>query len=123
MTKSMKNIIIAIMIGVPVVLFALLLGSKVYAQSVEEARTEHREALESTYITTIRTMLDERGFENSGVNMTKVTNEWGEWEYTVTVYHDSFAWMEDAGKEELGNKLTETGEGSLGKISLTLLSR
>ena len=123
MTKSMKNIIVAIMIGVPVVLFALLLGSEAYAQSVEAARTEHREALESTYITTIRNMLDERGFENSGVNMTKVTNEWGEWEYTVTVYHDSFAWMEDAGKEELGNKLTETGEGSLGKISLTLLSR
>ncbi len=123
MRKHMENIIPAVVIVILILVFALLVGNKVYAESVEAARTEQREALESTYIATMREVLEERGFYNSGVNMTKVTNEEGEWEYTVTIYNRTFEWMEDLAKEELEENLISTGEGSLGEISLSLLAR
>ncbi len=123
MKKYMDTIIPVAVIGLLVMVFALLVGSKVYAQSVEEARREHREALESAYITAIREELQAEGFSNSGVNMTKVTNDEGEWEYTVTIYHGSFEWMDGNDRAELEEALTNMGSGSLGKISLNLLTR
>lgn len=123
MRKHMENIIPAVVIVILILVFALLVGNKVYAESVEAARTEQREALESTYIATMREVLEERGFYNSGVNMTKVTNEDGEWEYTVTIYNRTFEWMEDLAKEELEKELIMMGEDRLGKISLDLLAR
>lgn len=106
-----------------VFIFVLLVGQKVYATNMEETRERHREEAESTYITEIKEMLDERGFTNCGVNMTKATNENSEWEYTVIIYHHSFAWMEQSEKTELENKMENLGSEVLGKISLTLLSR
>lgn len=123
MRKHMENIIPAVVIVLLILVFALLVGNKVYAESVEAARTEQREVLESTYLTTMRGVLEESGFYNSGVNMTKATNEEGEWEYTVIIYNRSFEWMEDLAREELEEELVMMGEDSLGKISLDLLAR
>lgn len=123
MRKHLEHIIPAAVIGLLVIVFALLVGSKVYAQNEEEARREHREAVESAYITTVKEQLRAEGFSNSGVNMTKATNESGEWEYTVTIYHRSFEWMEDNDRADLEKKLAEMGSNSLGKISLDLLTR
>lgn len=123
MRKHMENIIPAVVIVLLILVFALLVGNKVYAESVEAARTEQREVLESTYLTTMRGVLEENGFYNSGVNMTKATNEEGEWEYTVIIYNRSFEWMEDLAREELEKELVMIGEDSLGKISLDLLVR
>lgn len=123
MRKHMENIIPAVVIVLLILVFALLVGNKVYAESVEAARTEQREVLESTYLTTMRDVLEENGFYNSGVNMTKATDEEGEWEYTVIIYNRSFEWMEDLAREELEKELVMIGEDSLGKISLDLLVR
>ncbi len=123
MKKYMENIIPAVIIFLLIILFALLVGKKIYAQSVEAAAREQREAMESIYITAIKDELGEVGFANSGVNMTKATNESGEWEYTVVIFHRSFEWMEASAKEDLANRLEEMGVENLGKISLTLLAR
>lgn len=123
MKKYMEHIIPVAVIVLLILVFAVLVGSKVHATSLEEARNQQREALESTYLTTIRDVLEESGFHNSGVNMTKATNENGEWEYSVIIYNRSFEWMEESAREELEKELAAMGEGSLGKISLDLLVR
>lgn len=123
MKKYMENVIPAVFVLLVIIVFALLAGRKIYGESIEQARMEHRETLESTYISGVKAMLTESGFSNSGVNMTKATNEDGEWEYTVTIYNRSFEWMEDEAREEMQNELVGMGNSSLGKISLTLLVR
>ena len=123
MKKYMENIIPAAIIFLLIIVFALLVGKKVYAQNVEAAVREQKEAMESLYITSVKHELEDAGFTNSGVNMTKATNEKGEWEYTVVIFHRSFEWMETEEKEGLEKELEEMGAASLGKISLTLLAR
>lgn len=123
MKKYMEHIIPATVILLLIIIFALLVGRKVYAQSVEEACREHRETMESSYITMIKSQLSDNGFSNSGVNMTKATGDNGEWEYSVIIYHRSFEWMEEDAKITLEKELVAMGNESLGKISLSLLSR
>lgn len=123
MRKYMDMIIPAAVIGVLVLIFAMLIGTKAYANSVEVAERAQREANESVYLNLIKDELRAEGFSNCGVNMTKETNENGEWEYTVVVYHRSFEWMDEVDAMTLEQKLENAGSDSLGKISLDLLVR
>ena len=123
MRKYMDMIIPAVVIGVLVLVFAMLIGTKAYANSVEVAERAQREANESVYLNLVKDELQAEGFSNCGVNMTKETNENGEWEYTVVVYHCSFEWMDEADAMALEQKLENAGSDSLGKISLDLLVR
>ena len=123
MRKYMDMIIPAAVIGVLVLVFAMLIGTKAYANSMEAAERAQREANESVYLNLIKDELQAEGFSNCGVNMTKETNEDGEWEYTVVVYHRSFEWMDETDAMTLEQKLENAGSDSLGKISLDLLVR
>ena len=123
MRKYMDMIIPAAVIGVLVLVFAMLIGTKAYANSVEAAERAQREANESVYLNLVKDELQAEGFSNCGVNMTKETNENGEWEYTVVVYHRSFEWMDETDAMALEQKLENAGSGSLGKISLDLMAR
>lgn len=122
MKKYINKMIPVAVITVLVVVFVVLIGGKVYAKSVESAERERREQMESIYITMLRDELKQDGFDNSGVNMTKVTNAEGEWEYTVIIYNSSFAWMDDAEQSILEKQLADMGSETLGKISLDLLA-
>ena len=123
MRKYMDMIIPAVVIGVLVLVFAMLIGTKAYANSMEAAERAQREANESVYLNLVKDELQAEGFSNCGVNMTKETNENGEWEYTVVVYHRSFEWMDETDAMTLEQKLENAGSDSLGKISLDLLVR
>jgi len=123
MRKYMDMIIPAAVIGVLVLVFAMLIGTKAYANSVEVAERAQREANESVYLNLVKDELQAEGFSNCGVNMTKETNEDGEWEYTVVVYHRSFEWMDETDAMTLEQRLEYAGSDSLGKISLDLLVR
>lgn len=123
MRKYMDMIIPAAVIGVLVLVFAMLIGTKAYANSMEAIERAQREANESVYLNLVKDELQAEGFSNCGVNMTKETNENGEWEYTVVVYHRSFEWMDETDAMTLEQKLENAGSDSLGKISLDLLVR
>lgn len=123
MRKYMDMIIPTAVIGVLVLVFAMLIGTKAYANSMEAAERAQREANESVYLNLVKDELQAEGFSNCGVNMTKETNENGEWEYTVVVYHSSFEWLDEADAMTLEQKLENAGSDSLGKISLDLLVR
>lgn len=123
MKKIQKNIIFTAVTIVMVLTFVILAGSKVYAESLEESNRRQREDRERVYLSMIRSQLEEQGFQNSGINMTKMTDENDEWEYTVVIYHHAFEWLEQAEAEDLEAMLIDMGDEQLGKISLALLSR
>lgn len=123
MRKYMDMIIPAVVIGVLVLVFVMLIGTKAYANSVEATERAQREVSESVYLKLVKDELQAEGFSNCGVNMTKETNEDGEWEYTVVVYHRSFEWMDETDAFALEQKLENAGSNSLGKISLDLMVR
>ncbi len=47
-----------------------------------------------------RAFLNEKGFRNSGVSMTRVVNEEGERDYTITIHHEKIDKL-DGGEREL----------------------
>ena len=121
MKKSMKVMMPVAVTCILVLVFAAMIGSKVYATNMEEAERVQREVAESDYMNEVKAALVEEGFANSGVNMTKATNDAGDWEYTVIVYHSSVQWMEEADKKELEAFMENLGADALGKISFILL--
>lgn len=123
MRKNMENIIPAAVVVIMILVFAFLAGQKVYGQTIERAERERRDAMESTYIAEVKETLRDSGFVNSGVNLTKVTNASGEWEYTLIIYNRSFDWMEEDARADLEKNLADMGNDELGKISLALLTR
>lgn len=123
MKKNLAAVIISVMFFGIMMVISIGIGMKIHAQNKEIQRAEYREAIESAYISDIRMVMEENGYSNSGVNMTKVTNEDGEWEYNVVIYHHSFAWMEEGAKEEMKIRLTDMGSDDLGKISLAFMTR
>ena len=60
-----------------------------------------RELLKAT-----RAYLEEEGYENSGVTLTRVVEENGTRSYTVTIHHAKIDWMDSGAREELKKALS-----------------
>lgn len=61
---------------------------------------QYRE-MEKSYVSEIRKLLEEEGYENSGITMTWVTDETGERIYTVTIHHGRIDKLSKAEKRAL----------------------
>ncbi len=123
MKKQSDIIVLGMFTVVLVIIASLLFGMKAYGKSVEATMQAQREAMEREYLAEIKAVLQENGFQNSGVNMTKESDEDGRWKYDVVIYNPSFEWMNPDKEEEIENMLAEWREEEFGKISLTLLAR
>lgn len=90
-----------------VLLSAFCISSTVFSrEDVERAELEgYYSALEKQAVADVRTFLNEEGFVNSGVMLTRVVDAEGNRDYTLTVHHDSINRMEVAEQEELGEAL------------------
>lgn len=54
-----------------------------------------------------RAFLNEKGFRNSGVSMTRIVNGEGEREYTIMLHHEKFNKLEEGERELLKEELTK----------------
>ncbi len=61
--------------------------------------------VEREYVSRVRSYLNEGGFENSGVALTKVIYEDGRREYTLNVHHKRIERLDPEGKSRLSNDL------------------
>ncbi len=69
-------------------------------ESTERAKQNHYFAvLEQDYLERTRQLLDEEGYGNCGINLTRVTYEDGRREYTVLLHHRKLERL--SGKEKL----------------------
>lgn len=64
-----------------------------------------RHNLEQDYVKEIREYLNETGYENSGVMLTKVFDDEGIQEYTLKVHHKRFSFLSEDEKTNLREKM------------------
>lgn len=62
---------------------------------------------EARLVDEVRTYLNEAGYRNSGVMLTRVVTAKGMREYTITVHHDKITKMNAVEKEELREQLSD----------------
>lgn len=81
------------------------------SQAAEREREEYYVELEKEYVAELRAYLNEEGFLNSGIMLTRIVSEDGDREYTITVHNSRFDRLTDAEKaillEEMGQKVFE----------------
>ncbi len=79
-------------IGVAVVIMLVVFfGATGVAKSAENREAAEackaREEGEAAFVTEVRMMLAEAGYENSGINLSRVGDAENGWEYTVRIHH------------------------------------
>lgn len=63
--------------------------------------------LETEMVREVRGLLNDKGYDNSGVSLTRVVEEDGSREYTLTVHHRKITQLSDEDKEALKLQLQE----------------
>lgn len=72
----------------------------------EEELTEYYRVKEKELVRETRDFLEDAGFSNSGVTLTRVINSEGEREYTMTIHHGKIDKMDETERENLRGELT-----------------
>ena len=62
---------------------------------------QHYRVQEEQLVEDIRSYLNESGFRNSGVMLTRVVAEDGQRQYTISIHHDKISKLEAVQKEKL----------------------
>ncbi|MGN0386096.1 MAG: hypothetical protein ACI4EX_09450 [Lachnospiraceae bacterium] len=98
-----KNVGFGIITVILVLISFLCIGGAVSGQSTEKMRTKEQfyVDLENQYISEIRDMLNEEGYVNCGIMLTRTVLEDGSREYHMNIHHKRLA------------KLTETESSTL----------
>ena len=99
MKNSIKDVTFTVVTIILVICSAFFITKTVQGQSNTDvaAKEGYYQALEQEYVNEIRTYLDEQGFLNSGVMLTRVVDEQGSREYQVTLHHK---YLEKLSEEE-----------------------
>lgn len=102
--RILKSMIVTVIISAIFILTAAFsISGTVQSQSrhAAEAEEEYYKEMEEIYVGEIRAFLEEAGYRNSGIMMTRIIDEEGERCYTVTIHHDKLDKLSDAEKKEL----------------------
>lgn len=69
---------------------------------------QHYRTIENQYIACVREQLEEQGYKNAGITMTKIVELDGEREYTVLIHHKRINTLEEAERLMLAEALGST---------------
>lgn len=109
MNGGRKGTVVFGMVTVCLVLISVFcITGTVYSQSkISERELEnyYREK-EQKMVCEVREYLNQSGFENSGVTLTRVLEADGMREYTLTVHHGRIEGMDESGRENLKEELS-----------------
>lgn len=101
--RLIKEVLFALFTIILVVGISFFVGETVVSQAdgaitVDE---QYYQVLEEEYVKEIRDFLKEQGYANSGVNLTMMTDEEGNRNYRVEVYHKGICKLEENAQEKL----------------------
>lgn len=97
-----KKLWFALFTMVLVLVFVLLTSGRVMSQEKQVAADRAGlQKLEQEYVREIRDYLAEKGYANSGVNLTCVTEADGGRNYQVAIYHSRIEKLDEIQKQEL----------------------
>lgn len=103
--------------GILTVLLVLIIlfcmkGTVMSMGNAQRAEEDYRyQALEQEYVAAAREYLNEQGFDDCGVMMTRVTDEGGSREYTVRIHHRRLQRMSPEEKDILEDRLSRAEFG------------
>ncbi len=102
----MKKSFLAVLILLMCITGVFIKGT-VVSQAKSKIQEENKiyHEMEKTYIKEVKAVLEEAGFENSGVNLTKVIDENGGRAYTLLIHNSRINKLESEEKEALLLKL------------------
>lgn len=92
-----------------VVIFMSVFTAKAYGGVVQQSHIsqDYYRELEKKYVTQVRGILKDSGYENAGVTLTKVMDENFHREYTVTINHKWLATISYEEKIELEQQIRQ----------------
>ncbi len=105
--KANKNILFIMTTLLLVMIITLSVKETVLSQNKNTAPIDakHNRMIENEYIAEIRALLEEKGYGNCGITMTKVMKPDAPKEYTVLIHHWKINDLEGTEKAELKNEL------------------
>lgn len=103
MRKVREFFITAVITMALIGVIAFCISGTVFSQNKGADRMEdaYYQAIEREYVREIRTLLEEKGYKNSGVTLNRVIEEAGVREYVVTIYHKRIAELGEGQQREL----------------------
>ena len=102
--RNLKSLPLSILFSVILVLvIAFCISGTVVSQSGHSREVEEKyyDELEAEYLAELKLFLEEEGYRNSGVTMTRVIDECGDRSYTVTIHHKLINRLSLPEKEQL----------------------
>ncbi len=124
MREGMKRVIMAVSALVLIGITAFCISGTVHSSEKVERREREKyyRAIEAEYVKEVRFFLNEEGYSNSGVTMTKVIDEEENRSYTVTIHHRGIGNLQQEEQEQLQEELSQIkGEGMDGVITYIFL--
>ena len=108
--RTLKNAVVyVVVIIVSVTVVSLCINQTAFSRG-QIARSEmegYYQTLEKETVRQVRTYLDEKGFINSGVTLTRMVDEEANRYYTLTVHHGKIDKMDEKERESLGKDLEQ----------------
>jgi len=106
-----KNAMFILITMVLIVASSLLLSLTVKSKETSSLSSEaHYQLLEKQMVKDVRHYLDENGYKNSGITLTRVVDDENQTrEYTLTLHHDKMDRMEEEEREILGQTVLQFG--------------
>lgn len=103
MKNSVKNMVFIATTIVLILCSAFFITKTVCGQVDEDviASEKYYRVQEQEYVREIRSYLNEQGFENSGVTLTRIVDEQGNREYQITLHHEYLEKMPAEEREDI----------------------
>lgn len=106
-----------------VLLIAFFVTGTVSGQSADKLAVDEKYyvAMEKEYVCEIREYLNEQGFENSGVTLTRVVEADGSREYEIALHHKYLEKLEDSERSRLFEEIEAMAFDATGCIFRTVM--
>lgn len=91
-----KNVLMVMMMMAAVIVICFCTTGMVYSKEKQSRKEQEQyyRSVEAAYLSEVREWLGDNGYENCGVTMTKVIEEDGSREYTLSVHHHKISNLE-----------------------------
>lgn len=109
--QAVKEVVFILFTAVLVLVCVFLLTGTAKGQSKDAlmVEEEYYQILEEGYVRRIRDCLEEKGFCNSGVTLTKTVEATGERSYEILIHHKRLFRLTEAQQERLFTEIEEMG--------------
>lgn len=110
--QAVSNVAFYVVTVVLILIIVLCVGGTARSESRDEAQRVENRVQEQQLLTDVRQYLKNKGYTNSGVTLTYVTDADGDPEYTFTIHHKRINDMSEEEREAFSAELMQACNAS-----------